>query len=156
MQNVNWNYIKTSEIGYITKLGDVKPFKICTAVTLSTESEQENFHHVTKLWSNAEYSFSISDCYANSETHVWVYYFSIILVTPDLNLSRTISLTSVVCKVLETILKEKIPAHLTQFSLLTSRQHGFLPDVQLWPTSSWQKNWQQNGSTKAVRSARPI
>ncbi len=45
----------------------------------------------------------------------------------DPNLFRPISLTSVVCKVLEAILKEKILAHLSEFSLLTSRQHGFLP-----------------------------
>ncbi len=51
--------------------------------------------------------------------------------TADPNLFRPISLTSVVCKVLEAILKEKILAHLSQFSLLTSRQHGFLPDAQL-------------------------
>ncbi len=47
--------------------------------------------------------------------------------TADPNLFRPISLTSVVGKVLEAILKEKILAHLSQFSLLTSRQHGFLP-----------------------------
>ncbi len=46
--------------------------------------------------------------------------------TADPNLFRPISLTSVVCKVLEAILKEKTLAHLSQFSLLTSRQHGFL------------------------------
>ncbi len=45
----------------------------------------------------------------------------------DSNLLRPISLTSVACQVLEAILKEKMPAHLSQFSLLTSRQHGFLP-----------------------------
>ncbi len=47
--------------------------------------------------------------------------------TADPNLFRPISLTSVVCKVLEATLKEKMLAHLSQFSLLTSRQHGFLP-----------------------------
>ncbi len=47
--------------------------------------------------------------------------------TTDPNLFRPISLTSVVCMVLEAILKEKMLAHLSQFSLLTSRQHGFLP-----------------------------
>ncbi len=31
-----------------------------------------------------------------------------------------------VCKVLEAIFKEKMLAHVSQFSLLTSRQHGFL------------------------------
>ncbi len=41
--------------------------------------------------------------------------------TTDPNLFRPISLTSVVCKVLEAILKEKMLAHLSQFSLLTSR-----------------------------------
>ncbi len=34
---------------------------------------------------------------------------------------------SVVCKVLEAILKEKMFAHLPQISLLTSRQYAFLP-----------------------------
>ncbi len=33
----------------------------------------------------------------------------------------------IVCKILETILKEKLLSHLSQFSLLTTRQHGFLP-----------------------------
>ncbi len=47
--------------------------------------------------------------------------------TADPNRFRPISLASVVCKVHETILKEKMLALLTQFSLLTSRQHGFLP-----------------------------
>ncbi len=40
---------------------------------------------------------------------------------------RPISLTSVVCKILETILKKKLQSHLSQLSLLTKRQHGFLP-----------------------------
>ncbi len=30
------------------------------------------------------------------------------------------------------------------------------PDAQPWPTSSWQKNWLQNGSTKGVWSTWPI
>ncbi len=47
--------------------------------------------------------------------------------TTDPNLFRPISLASVVGKVLEAILKEKTLAHLFQLSLLTSRQHGFLP-----------------------------
>ncbi len=47
--------------------------------------------------------------------------------TADSNLFRTIIPTSVVCKVLEAILKGKMLARLFQFSLLTSRQHGFLP-----------------------------
>ncbi len=47
--------------------------------------------------------------------------------TTDPNLFTPISLTFVVCKVLEAILKEKMHAHLAQFSLLASRQHGFLP-----------------------------
>ncbi len=47
--------------------------------------------------------------------------------TEDPNLFRPISLTSVVSKVLEAILKKKMLAHLSQFSLFTSRQHGFLP-----------------------------
>ncbi len=41
--------------------------------------------------------------------------------------NRPISLTSVVCKILEMILKEKLLSHLPQLSLLTTRQHGFLP-----------------------------
>ncbi len=40
---------------------------------------------------------------------------------------RPIRLTSVVCKILETILKEKLTSHLSQLSLLTTRQPGFLP-----------------------------
>ncbi len=47
--------------------------------------------------------------------------------TTDPNLFRPISLTSVICKVIESIFKEKMLAHLSQFSLLASRQHGFLP-----------------------------
>ncbi len=48
--------------------------------------------------------------------------------TTDPNLYQPISLTSVVCKALEAILKEKMLANLSQFfSLLSSRQHGFLP-----------------------------
>ncbi len=50
--------------------------------------------------------------------------------TTDPDLFRPISLTSVACKVLEAIPKEKMLAHLSKFSLLTSRQHGFLPDAQ--------------------------
>ncbi len=40
---------------------------------------------------------------------------------------RPISLTSVVCKILGTILKVKLLSHSPQLSLLTTRQHGFLP-----------------------------
>ncbi len=47
--------------------------------------------------------------------------------TADPNLFRPISLTSVICKVLEAILNDKLLAHLSQFSLWASRQHGFLP-----------------------------
>ncbi len=47
--------------------------------------------------------------------------------TADPKLFRPMSLTSVVCKALEAILKDKMPVHLSHFSLLTSRQHGFLP-----------------------------
>ncbi len=47
--------------------------------------------------------------------------------TTDPSLFRPISLTSVVCKVLEAILKGKMLANLSQFSLLSLRQHGFLP-----------------------------
>ncbi len=39
---------------------------------------------------------------------------------------RPISLTSVVCKIFETILKEKLLSHESQLSLLITRQHGFL------------------------------
>ncbi len=46
--------------------------------------------------------------------------------TSDPNLFRPMKLTCVVCKVLETILKENVLAHLPQFALLTLRQHGFL------------------------------
>ncbi len=52
------------------------------------------------------------------------------LGTTDLGLLRPISLTFVVCKVLEAILKEKMLAHASLFSLVTCRQHGFSPDAQ--------------------------
>ncbi len=43
------------------------------------------------------------------------------------NLFKPISLTSVVCEALEAFLKEKMLAHLSQFSSLTScQQHSFL------------------------------
>ncbi len=47
--------------------------------------------------------------------------------TTDPRQFRPINLTSVVCKTLETILKDKLLSHLSQLSLLTTRQHGFLP-----------------------------
>ncbi len=47
--------------------------------------------------------------------------------TTDPRQSRPISLTSVVCGILETILKEKLLSHLSQLLLQTTRQHGFLP-----------------------------
>ncbi len=47
--------------------------------------------------------------------------------TTDPRQFRPISLTSGVYKILETILKEKLLSHLSQLSLLTTRQHGFLP-----------------------------
>ncbi len=47
--------------------------------------------------------------------------------TPDPRQFRPISLTSVVCKILVMILKEKLLSLLSQLSLLTTKQHGFLP-----------------------------
>ncbi len=47
--------------------------------------------------------------------------------TTDPRQIRPMSLTPVVCKILETILKEKLLSHLSQLLLLTTRQHGFLP-----------------------------
>ncbi len=47
--------------------------------------------------------------------------------TTDPRQFRHFSLTSVVCKILEMILKEKLLSHLSQFPLLTTRQHGFFP-----------------------------
>ncbi len=47
--------------------------------------------------------------------------------TTDPRQFRPISLTSANCKILETILKKKVLSHLSQLSLLTTRQHGFLP-----------------------------
>ncbi len=47
--------------------------------------------------------------------------------TTDPRQFRPISLTSVVCKILETILKENLLSHLYQILLLTTRQHGFFP-----------------------------
>ncbi len=46
--------------------------------------------------------------------------------TTDPRQFRLISLTSVACKILQTILKEKLLSHLSKLSLLTTRQHGFL------------------------------
>ncbi len=46
--------------------------------------------------------------------------------TTDPNLFRRLGLTSIVCKVLEAILKEKKLVYLPQFSLLASRRHGLL------------------------------
>ena len=40
---------------------------------------------------------------------------------------RPVSLTSVVCKVLESIIKDAIMEHLEQHKLLEVSQHGFLP-----------------------------
>ncbi len=56
------------------------------------------------------------------------------IVTPVVKSTRTTdpmqfkpdSLTSVVCKILEAIPKEKLLSHLSQLSLLTTRQHDFL------------------------------
>ncbi len=47
--------------------------------------------------------------------------------TTDPRQFRPISLTSVVCKILEMILKGRLLSHLSQFLLLTTRQHGFIP-----------------------------
>jgi hypothetical protein len=40
---------------------------------------------------------------------------------------RPVSLTSVVCRILESIIKDKIMSHLTDNNLLRSTQHGFMP-----------------------------
>src|SRR5215813_148701 len=39
---------------------------------------------------------------------------------------RPVSLTSVVCKILESIIKDSIIEHLDKFSLLKASQHGFV------------------------------
>ncbi len=63
---------------------------------------------------------------------------------------KPISLTPVVCKVLEAILKEKVLAHLSKFSLLTSRQHGFLSrhstQANLLVAEDLITNWLDEGS----------
>jgi len=38
---------------------------------------------------------------------------------------RPVSLTSIVCKILESIIKDSILGHLTKFSLIRESQHGF-------------------------------
>ena len=40
---------------------------------------------------------------------------------------RPISLTSTVCKVLESIIRESIVEHMTSNNLIPNTQHGFLP-----------------------------
>ncbi len=47
--------------------------------------------------------------------------------TPDPWQIRPISLTSIVCKIFGTILKEELLSHLSQLSLLIIRQNGFFP-----------------------------
>ncbi len=49
------------------------------------------------------------------------------IATPDPRPFRPISLTSVACKILGTILKEELLSHLSQLSLLIIRQNGFFP-----------------------------
>src|SRR6266536_2596441 len=44
----------------------------------------------------------------------------------DLNNYRPISLTAVCCRVLESLIEDKIIQHLDHFSLLSPSQHGFL------------------------------
>lgn len=39
---------------------------------------------------------------------------------------RPISLTSIICKLMETFVKQKLLAHLTEHNLLSSKQHGFI------------------------------
>ncbi len=51
----------------------------------------------------------------------------------NLSLFGPMSLTSVICYVLEAILKEKMLAHSSPFSLLSSRRHGFLPQRSTLP-----------------------
>ncbi len=41
---------------------------------------------------------------------------------------RPVSLTSIVCKIMESILKQSIMAHLTSFDVLSTAQHGFVPN----------------------------
>ena len=40
---------------------------------------------------------------------------------------RPISLTSIICKVLESIIKDQIMEHLKHYNLIFSSQHGFMP-----------------------------
>ncbi len=72
--------------------------------------------------------------------------------TADPNLFRPISLTSVFCKVFEAFLKEKILTYLSQFSLLTSLQHGFLPRRSTLNNLLVAEELITKCSTKGVRS----
>ncbi len=71
--------------------------------------------------------------------------------TTDPRQFRPIRLTSDVCKILETILKEKLLPHLSQLSLLATRQHGFLPRqstlTNLLPAEETVTRWLDEGDT---------
>ena len=41
---------------------------------------------------------------------------------------RPVSLTSILCKILESIIKDKIAAHLQAFNLINESQHGFMKE----------------------------
>ncbi len=67
---------------------------------------------------------------------------------------RPISLTSVICKIVETILKEKLLSHLSQLSLLTTGQHGFLPRrstvIHLLSVEETVTRWLDEGDTVEI------
>ncbi len=71
--------------------------------------------------------------------------------TTDSRQFRPIRVTSVVCKILETIFKEKLMSHLHQLSLLTTRQLGFLPRrstvTNLLSTEETVTRWLDEGDT---------
>ena len=68
---------------------------------------------------------------------------------------RPISLTSVVCKMLEAILRDRIMAHLEANSLLSPHQHGFRPSRScatqlLEALDSWTRAIEEGEPTDAI------
>ena len=68
---------------------------------------------------------------------------------------RPISLTSSVCKVLETLVKDDILSHLTVNSLITSSQYGFLPGKStlsqlISSVSDWVSSVNENEQTEVI------
>ena len=47
-------------------------------------------------------------------------------VSSDVKNYRPVSLTSIPCKILETIIKENMNIHVDKYNLISNSQHGFL------------------------------